>query len=124
MGMLPFDALEPETQEFDETQDTAAMVAVVKDRKIAAAMIFLRKALASGPRPAKEVEAEAIAAGHAHTTIYKARARAYIRSERRGNQWIWSTAPQRKAARLAVKIPTSRNLETEGENLGALTLSQ
>ena len=67
-------------------------------RKIKAAMAFLREALKDGPRPAKEVEAEAIAAGYAPRTLAHARKRAYIHNERKGNQWIWSTAAQRKQA--------------------------
>src|SRR5262245_45776653 len=69
-----------------------------RERKIKAAMAFLRKALKDGSRPAKEVEAEALAAGHAHSTLVHARKRAFIRSQRQGKQWIWSTAAQRKLA--------------------------
>lgn len=72
-----------------------------RERKIKAAMAFLREALKDGPRPAKEVEAEALAAGHARTTLHIARARCYIRSERIQNRYIWSTATQRKQARNA-----------------------
>ena len=69
-----------------------------RERKIKAAMAFLKVALKDGPRPAKEVEAEGLAAGHAHGTLAHARKRASIRSQRQGNQWIWSTAAQRKKA--------------------------
>ena len=71
------------------------------ERKIKAAMAFLKEALKDGPRPAAEVEAEGLAAGHAHSTLVHARKRAFIRSQRLGNQWIWSTAAQRKMAAVA-----------------------
>ena len=61
-------------------------------------MAFLKEALKDGPRPAKEVEAAGLAAGHAHSTLVHARKRAFIRSQRQGHQWIWSTAAQRKMA--------------------------
>ncbi len=69
-----------------------------RERKIKAAMAFLKDALKDGPRPAAEVEKEGLEAGHAHATLALARKRAYIRSERKGQQWIWSTAAQRKEA--------------------------
>ena len=99
MGMPPF-----ETSQKPEAQAPQA-----RERKIKAAMAFLREALKAGPRPAKEVEAEGLAAGHAHATLALARKRASIRSQRQGHQWIWSTAKQRKEEAIAgaVKQQTS-----------------
>lgn len=67
-----------------------------RTRKIKAAMAFLKEALSEEPRPAREVEAEALAAGHARSTLHLARQRAHIRSERRDNRYIWFTPAQRK----------------------------
>ena len=61
-----------------------------KRRKIRDAMAWLQGAMIAGPRPAAEVEAEAMAAGHTHTTLQTARARLHITSHRQGNQWIWT----------------------------------
>jgi hypothetical protein len=99
MGIPPFEA----------AQEPAAKAPQARERKIKAAMAFLKDALKDGPRPAKEVEAEGLAAGHAHATLALGRKRAFIRSQRQGNQWIWSTARQRKEAALAgaVKQVTS-----------------
>lgn len=99
MGMPPFEA----------AQEPAAQAPQARERKIKAAMAFLKEALKAGPRPAKEVEAEGLAAGHAHATLALARKRAFIRSQRQGHQWIWSTARQRKEAAMAdaVKQRTS-----------------
>src|SRR5690242_17440843 len=91
MGTARF--VEPEP----ERQDDPAHAAPTREHKIKAAMAFLREALAAGSRPAAEVEAEGLAAGHAHATLALARKRAYIRSERKGNAWMWSTAAQRRA---------------------------
>jgi hypothetical protein len=99
MGMLPFET----------AQEAAAPAPQARERKIKAAMAFLKEALKDSPRPAKDVEAEGLAAGHAHATLALARKRAFIRSQRQGNQWIWSTARQRKEAAIAgaVKQQTS-----------------
>ena len=83
---------------FEAAQEPAAQAPQARERKIKAAMAFLKDALKDGPRPAKEVEAEGLAAGHAHATLALARKRAFIRSQRQGHQWIWSTAAQRKMA--------------------------
>jgi hypothetical protein len=69
--------------------------------KIKQAMSFLRAALILGPRPASEMEDMARAYGFIGTTLYKARRRAGVRSERKGNQWIWSLAEQRKQEAIA-----------------------
>jgi hypothetical protein len=63
---------------------------VQRTRKIAEAMAFLRVAMATGARPAAEVEAEARAAGITHTTLQTARERLHISSKRRDNRWIWT----------------------------------
>ena len=99
MGRAPFEA----------AQAPEAKAPQARERKIKAAMAFLREALKDGPRPAAEVEAEGLAAGHAHATLALARKRASIRSQRQGKQWIWSTAKQRKEVVLAgaVKQVTS-----------------
>ncbi|HLW03104.1 MAG TPA: hypothetical protein VKT82_30930 [Ktedonobacterales bacterium] len=72
-------------------------------------MAFLKEALSAQPRPAREVEAEALAAGHARSTLHLARQRAHIRSERRDNRYIWFTPAQRKQppARTTSKAHTS-----------------
>lgn len=67
-----------------------------RQRKIAEAMAFLRVAMAGGPRPAAEVEREGLAAGHTHTTLQTARARLSIRSQRKGNAWVWIPPRSRK----------------------------
>jgi hypothetical protein len=64
-------------------------------------MAWLREALKDGPRPAKELEANARAAGIPHTTLQHARERAYIRSQRIGNRYIWTTPAQRKQTAVA-----------------------
>lgn len=92
----PFEASDSEA----ESQD-ADDAAPARERKIKAAMAWLKDALKDGPRPGKEVEAAGIAAGHARTTLHIARQRAYIRSERIDNRYIWSSAAQRKQAREA-----------------------
>jgi hypothetical protein len=89
---------------FEVTQEPAAQAPLARERKIKAAMAFLKDALKDGPRPAKVVETEGLAAGHAHATLALARKRASIRSQRQGNQWIWSTAKQRKEAAIAGAI--------------------
>ncbi len=80
--------------------------APARERKIKAAIAFLRAALKDGPRPAREVEAEALAAGHARTTLHIARKRAYIHSQRINNRYVWSTPAQRKqtSARAGFKV--------------------
>ena len=52
-------------------------------------MAFLKAELAEGPRPAKEVEALAIAAGIAHSTLADARKRLGVVSDRVNNRYIW-----------------------------------
>jgi hypothetical protein len=94
MGIAPFEV----------APEPAAKSPQARERKIKAAMAFLLEALKAGPRPAKKVEAEGLAAGHAHATLALARKRAYIRSQRQGNQWIWSTAKQRKEAAIASAV--------------------
>lgn len=64
--------------------------------KIASAMAFLQAAMATGARPASEVEAEALARGIAHSTLQTARERLHIASHRRGHQWIWTPPRVRK----------------------------
>lgn len=69
-----------------------------RTRKIKEAQAFLLEALGHGPRPARDVEAEALAQGISHTTLATARGRLHIASTRQGNQWIWSP-PTRARAR-------------------------
>ena len=57
--------------------------------KIQAAQAFLRLAMATGARPAAEVEAEARALGIAHATLAEARHREHIASKRAGAGWQW-----------------------------------
>jgi hypothetical protein len=76
--------------------DATQVAQAQRARKIAEAMAFLRVAMAIGPRPAAEVKAEALAAGHTHTTLATARARLSIRSKRQGNQWVWIPPRGRK----------------------------
>ncbi len=78
------------------SQEADPMQRQIRERKIKAAMAFLRAALKDGPRPGRDVEAEALAAGHARSTLHLARQRAFIRSERIGTRYIWSTPAQRK----------------------------
>lgn len=60
------------------------------------AVAFLKAELAAGPRPAKEVEALALAAGIAHSTLVDARKRLGVVSQRVGRQWIWQPPKSRK----------------------------
>jgi hypothetical protein len=76
-----------------------------RSRKIAEAMAFLRAALATGARPAAEVEAEALAQGIKHATLQTARERLHISSKRRGNQWIWTPPRARKPRSLQAAKP-------------------
>jgi hypothetical protein len=99
MGMPPFEA----------SRKPEAQAPQARERKIKAAMAFLKEALKDGPLPAKDVEAEGLAAGHAHATLALARKRASIRSQRQGKQWIWSTARQRKEAALAGAVKQGTN---------------
>ncbi len=64
--------------------------------KLRAAMAFLQEAMATGARPAAEVEAEAQAAGFTHATIQAARERLRIASKRKGNAWVWIPPKARK----------------------------
>ncbi len=68
------------------------------ETKIRAAMAFLRAHLITGPRPAAEMRDLARASGFTSTTLYKARRRAGVSSRRKGEQWIWSLAAERKQA--------------------------
>ncbi len=93
MGIAPFEfASEPESQ----AQTPQPMQA--SETKIKQAMTWLRMELMSGPRPASEMEKLAEAKGFTSATMYKARRRAGVRSERKDNQWVWSLAAQRKLA--------------------------
>jgi hypothetical protein len=89
--------------------EAAPAEAPQRERKIKAAMAFLKEALKDGPHPAAEVEAAGLAAGHAHATLALARKRSYIRSQRQNHQWIWSTAAQRREAAKASGIKELTN---------------
>ncbi len=81
-------------------------------RKIAEAMAFLRAALQDGQaRPASEVEAEARAAGIAHSTLAEARKRLKITARRAGKGWEWAP-PVSWQSSANPKIQTSLYLES------------
>ncbi len=58
----------------------------------AAAIAFLRAALADGPKPAREVAAQAAEAGHSQMTVQRAREALQIKPTKTGENggWIWA----------------------------------
>lgn len=79
---------------FDPGQSTQTQAQ--RSQKIREAMDWLQVAMAGRTRPAAEVEAEALAAGIARTTLTTARQRLLIRSKRRGQAWVWIPPKSRK----------------------------
>jgi hypothetical protein len=91
MGKSPFVAPREEPV---QTEAAAA-----HPRKIAQAKAFLQRLLADGPRPATEVLLAAAKAGIAEGTLYTAKRRLRVPSQRQGyeeGQWVW-VPPTRRA---------------------------
>ena len=51
--------------------------------------LWARDLLRAGPLPATEVHRLALDAGWAWRTLKRAKARAHVRSRRRGGRWFW-----------------------------------
>ena len=72
-----------------------------REKKIKAAMAWLREALKEGPQPGKELTDLAQTQGHAPSTLALARKRLHLHSVRTDNRYIWYTATQWRAAKSA-----------------------
>lgn len=66
----------------------------------AAAIVFLRHALATGPRPAADLERQAIAQGISSRTLDRARRELGVQARRQDGHWAWAlpAAGERKDA--------------------------
>ncbi len=73
-----------------------------RERKIKAAMAWLKEALKDGPKPGKELTDLAQMQGHAPSTLALARKRLHLHSVREDNRYIWYTATQWRDAKNAV----------------------
>jgi hypothetical protein len=79
-------------------------VSPARVRKIRLAMDWLESAMEGQPQPAALMEQQAIAAGHAHTTIAEARKRLHVQSVRRGPSWWWMPSTRRQRKKQAVNV--------------------
>ena len=96
MAAAPFDepeaAVDPEEEGNQEAEPPAREAQAERTRRTKAAMAWLKEQLHDGqPQPAALVEAQALTAGHAHTTLARARVRLGIKSQHVGpsNHWLW-----------------------------------
>jgi hypothetical protein len=67
---------------------------------------WLRDFLSDGPKPAAEVQTEALAAGHTERTLRRAKDSLGVRSQQVGRQWVWS---------LPGHTPTQHKPASEGQ---------
>lgn len=59
-------------------------------RKVDEALAWLRNVLAEGPRPADAVTQQGAAAGHAESTLKRAKKKLRVRSTKVGQAWVWA----------------------------------